>query len=523
MGFNGKNIFRDRGGNFAILTSLAAVPLVLGAGMAIDLSTINARQSELQQAIDSAVLAVAREGKDISDNQARQIAKQFLAGNIEAKLTDIDVKRTGSKVEVVANTKARMAFGSLFGYADWPVSANATADLAFTAYEIALVLDTTGSMYGGKLASMKDAVLGLIDTMSAQITDDQKLKFAMVPFSTFVNVGPQYGPSFKKNGKVDRGTGAEWLDLYGKSDIPQLELKRGVSRFELMHSIGQEWKGCVETRMPSKYGEHDVADTEPTKTDRSSLFVPTFAIDEPDSSGYQNSYIASGVDPLDNSLLGQARKILKYGILTPLAVLETEPTVYTSVATSMSGSKGPGNGCVAQPITALTNDYRGLKSKVSALQAQGTTNIMEGVAWGMRVLSPGEPFTEGRENEPGVEKIMIVLTDGSNVFGNRNTKLGSSYSSFGYLVVGRIGVTAGGSSTTTGLMNQKTLDACDNAKAAGIEVYTIRLEEPDVATGSMLADCATSAAHYFDTPSRTDLDKVFSKIRENIVKLRISS
>ena len=523
MGFNGKNIFRDRGGNFAILTSLAAGPLVLGAGMAIDLSTINARQSELQQAIDSAVLAVAREGKDISDNQAREIAKQFLAGNIEAKLTDIDVKRTGSKVEVVANTKARMAFGSLFGYADWPVSANATADLAFTAYEIALVLDTTGSMYGGKLASMKDAVLGLIDTMSAQITDDQKLKFAMVPFSTFVNVGPQYGPKFDGKGRIIKGTGAEWLDLKGKSDVPQLELPQNLSRFEVMHHLKQEWKGCVETRMPTKKVAYDVADVPAVQSKKKSLFVPTFAIDEPDTGEYGNNYITSNVDPLDKGAIAQVQKLLKYGLSGVVGPLGLDGLVQTNPATNFSGSKGPGNGCVAQPITPLTNQYGSLKSKVGSLEARGNTNIMEGVAWGMRVLSPGEPFNEGRKDEPGVEKIMIVLTDGSNVFGNRSTKLGSTYSSFGYLVDGRIGVTSGGSSNTTNIMNQKTLAACDNAKAAGIEVYTIRLEEPDVATGSMLADCATSAAHYFDTPSRTDLDKVFSKIRENIVKLRISS
>ena len=30
----------------------------------------------------------------------------------------------------------------------------------------------------------------------------------------------------------------------------------------------------------------------------------------------------------------------------------------------------------------MTSDYKGLKTKVNALQANGTTNIMEGVAWG---------------------------------------------------------------------------------------------------------------------------------------------
>ena len=110
----------------------------------------------------------------------------------------------------------------------------------------------------------------------------------------------------------------------------------------------------------------------------------------------------------------------------------------------------------------------------------------------MRVLSPGEPFSEGQGDEGGIEKIMVVLTDGSNVFGNTQNALGSTYSSIGYLVDGRLGITGGGYSATTDLMNVKTLEACTNAKADGIEVYTIRLEEPNVATGTMLKECASA-------------------------------
>ena len=160
---------------------------------------------------------------------------------------------------------------------------------------------------------------------------------------------------------------------------------------------------------------------------------------------------------------------------------------------------------------------------MKSLEARGTTNIMEGVAWGNRVLSPGEPFTEGAKDKPGLEKIMIVLTDGANNLGPTSTKLGSEYSSFGYLVDGRLGITAGGASSTNAAMNDKTLAACKAAKDAGVEIYTIRLEEPDVKTGYMLKECASSPANFFDAPSRSQLDDVFKKIGENIVRLRISS
>jgi Mg-chelatase subunit ChlD len=192
----------------------------------------------------------------------------------------------------------------------------------------------------------------------------------------------------------------------------------------------------------------------------------------------------------------------------------------------LSGGKGPNAGCDTQPIVALSSDYATIEDKVKALKAAGDTNIMEGVAWGMRVLSPQPPFSEGLDPSKAahpVKKIMIVLTDGSNNFGNNNTGLGSAYSSFGYLVDGRLGTTTGNAATTNSLMNAKTLEACTNAKAEGIELYTIRLEEPDVKTGTMLKDCAGDASHFFDAPSRSDLDAIFKTIKTRITNVRLAS
>src|SRR5690606_7982009 len=98
-----------------------------------------------------------------------------------------------------------------------------------------------GSMAGGKLQSMKDAVEGMIESMSAQIKDKDRLKFSFVPFATFVNVGPEHGPKFDAEGKQIAGTGASWLDLSGSSPVPQSELSAGASRFQLYGNVGKSW------------------------------------------------------------------------------------------------------------------------------------------------------------------------------------------------------------------------------------------------------------------------------------------
>jgi Flp pilus assembly protein TadG len=526
-----KEFAADRGGNFAIFASLMAIPLVLGAGVALDFATISRTKAELQQALDAAVLAVAREGKEISDQQAMQIAKNFVTTNYHLQFADLRVLHEGSGVRLDASTKAPISFGALFGYDDWQVAASSSADIAYVSYEIALVLDTTGSMAGGKLTALKDAVDGMIESMSVQIKDRNKLKLALVPFAGFVNVGPEHGPHFDKNGVQIPGTGAAWLDLDGRSTIPQTELVQGVSRFQIAHHLGKPWKGCVETRMRSGGRDYDVADLPADPARPESLFVPAFAIDEGEGFGYANSYIlAPGVNPLDKTPAGMAKKLDKYGIPVnsngkPIAYGTWRPVAINDGPSGYQGfAKGPDFACGMQPLTPLSNDYGLLRSKVKQLNAQGNTNIMEGVAWGHRVLTPGEPFAGASDPKKGnLEKIMIVLSDGANTLGNTNTPLGSHYSSFGYLVDGRLGMTVGGSSATNTAMNERTLAACRYAKEYGITVYTIRLEEPDVKTGTMLRDCASSPAHYFDAPSRTQLDDVFKTIKERIVKLRLSS
>lgn len=518
-----KQLSLDEEANFSIFAAIAMVPLVLAVGVAIDFSSISNRRSELQNALDSAALAVAREGDTISDREAIEIARSFLAANFRIGHGDLNVIRTGTRVTVEATARQDLNFAGVLGYEDWSISASSSADVAFNRYEIALVLDTTGSMAGGKLTAMKDAVLGLVDTMASQIEDTEKLKFAVVPFANFVNVGGHHGPEFKKNGKVKNKTGAAWLDLKGEADFPQTELPAGLSRFELLQHLGQTWTGCVETRY-SDGKNLDVADIPPNPKKPETLFVPAFSIDEPDDWGYSNSYIASSADPLDETPAGQVKKLQKYGIPDASLLDPLDPSSsWLPVSAGTSSGRGPNKDCLAQPIQPLTSDYEAIKRMVKDLRANGTTNIMEGVAWGMRALSPEPPFSEGSAKAPGIEKIMIVLTDGSNVFGNNGTALGSSYSSNGYLVDGRLGIAAGSSSDTNRLMNARTLLACENAKKAGTVVYTIRLEEPDVKTGMMLQECASSLNHFFDAPSRSQLDDVFRSIRDDVVRLRISS
>jgi len=203
------------------------------------------------------------------------------------------------------------------------------------------------------------------------------------------------------------------------------------------------------------------------------------------------------------------------------------PAIDASVSTFSGGEsvpKGPNFDCQTQPMVPLTSDYDLLKQRIAGLTAQGATNLTEGIMWGWRALSPSEPFTEGRARTAGDnEKIMIFLTDGANTWQQLGNELGSTYSSFGYAVDGRLVDSGAGVLTVTNSMDEKTQAACTNAKADGITIYVIRLELQDTTTGSLLKQCATSEAHYFDVPDAARLNDTFQEIAQNIRRVRISS
>lgn len=533
---------RDTSGNFGLTFGILAVPVILAGGLAVDYVGLSVEKSGLQNAADAAALAVAREG-DITQQQAEAIARSIVSANYGFSAAQVSVELKDGVAGVQATVERPLVFGGIMGKSSMPVTAFAEATYAFTKYEIALVLDTTGSMAGGKLSSMQDAVIGLVDGMMDLGMQKDQIKFALVPYAGFVNVGPEYGPTINGLGQIVK-PGADWLDQDAKAPVPQSDLPSEFSRFAMFKHLNVKWPGCVETRVPKKNALHDVDDTVPDVTDVNSLFTPFFAVDEPDNAWkYPNSYLPDGGMPIKGknateadreaqlSRYGQTGKYVKPNDAVD-AILQTlkwkKPKIDNSPSSFYSNKKdpkGPGFGCEVEPLVPLTASASEITTTVKKLKANGSTNMLEGVMWGWRVLSSREPFTGGAsESDSSVEKIMIFLTDGQNSFGNLNNDLGSGYTSMGYLVDGRLdNLTAASTGQTNKALDKKTLAACTNAKDDGIEIFTIRLEEPDAGTGTLLSECASSKSHYFDAPSRSQLAPIFDAIKKGVVKLRLTS
>ena len=174
------------------------------------------------------------------------------------------------------------------------------------------------------------------------------------------------------------------------------------------------------------------------------------------------------------------------------------------------------------------------------MQARGSTNIPAGVAWGWRTLSPGAPFTQGRDySVADNKKILIVMTDGNNTnypitsssYSRRNR---SFYNTWGHSENRRIfdGFTAIANpnhdyTTFRRAMDEHLVETCDNAKAAGISIYSIAFDVPNGSSVKvMLENCAShdlsGNKQYFDAKNNAQLVSTFQAIAEQLADLAIT-
>lgn len=248
---------------------------------------------------------------------------------------------------------------------------------------------------------------------------------------------------------------------------------------------GVNWAGCVEAR-PAPY---DVTDAPPSNGNPATLFVPSFAPDEPDE-GVWSRILQQLTSPTAPVAAGSARP------RCPASDGSASTTARRPTSRSPTApGAAPTSSAYSNPIVPLTHSQITLSTALTAMPAYGGTNLHEGVMWGWRTLSPEPPFTEGRPySDMQNRKIIVLMTDGANdIIGLPNMN-GSFYSPYGYAAAGRLGTTSSNKADLVAKMNEKTLAACANAKALGIQIYTVAFYVTDAAALSILNQCATSPA-----------------------------
>ena len=502
-----RKFWRAKRANVAITFAIAALPVSMMVGMGVDITNAIRVKLALQDATDEAAISLARQQQSIADSAISSTANSYVMASYNETpsitVTNATIDRTNIIATIDDQAVVPMYFSQLVGMSSITVKAHAVAQ--GLQLEVSLVLDTSGSMGdtlgsgGTKISALRTAVTDFLNTMFGNSSTSQRVSIGMVPFS--------YGVRILPSGT----TPPSYMDTGGLEGDPYADLDSTTkTRFQLFSEMNQQWGGCVMTRPPP----YDVTDDTPTTSTPATLFIPWFAPDEPDttlgwgSTQYENDYISDTGGNCTGSTTGQTdlwreKRHCKYKSATP------------------SSGLGPNYGCVSQAITPLTSTLSTLTTAASTLQANGTTNIMEGLMWGWRVLSPGAPFTEGRAySAPNNRKVIILMTDGYNNYGGVNNMNDSTYFTYGFARNGLLGNATNDNNALDALLDAKTLQACTNAKAMGITIYTIAFG--NTADSSMLQSCASKPAYFYFPQNASDLDPVFQSIAQSLTSLRIS-
>ncbi|HAH11629.1 MAG TPA: hypothetical protein DCL48_16155, partial [Alphaproteobacteria bacterium] len=350
-------------GNVTILYGLCLVPTIAAVGAAVDMGQAVVVRKRLSQAIDAAGLAIgATPGLTAEEIQER--AQLFFSANYPATALgdtlSLIATQSGNIVTLTASASVDTAFLGILGIEKVDVSSVAEIVRETRGLEVAMALDNTGSMADdGKIGALKTAMTDLITILFGDSANPEKLKMGIVPFSETVRLNT--------TSAINNG----WIDTDGTAPWAQLNFDNGKHALSVWASMNQSsWSGCVEARAEG----HEELDTPPSASNPATRWVPFFNPEEPDNppySGYSRNWTSDGVTGDQNTRLRNSNKYV--------------------------GKKNtrPNTDCSMQPILALTNSKSTLLNYVNQMQTTGFTHIAIGAAWGWRVLSPTEPFTEG--------------------------------------------------------------------------------------------------------------------------------
>ncbi len=196
----------DAGGSVAIIFALS-ISLIFGVvAIAVDLNRAVSVSTKLGQILDIASLAGARmldqdqaTDQAINDRVTSFVSAQGLLQGLPANsfaniVTTID--RPNNRVTVVGSGNMPTTFAGVIGYKTVAIKKTSVSTYKMRDVELALVLDTTGSMADvpagdtkTKIESLKTAASLVVDTLFAQSVNDRGIRIAIAPFSSAVNTG----------------------------------------------------------------------------------------------------------------------------------------------------------------------------------------------------------------------------------------------------------------------------------------------------------------------------------------------
>ena len=409
-----QSLWGDRRGAIAVLFALLLVPMLGFVGLAVDGAMLYSVQGKLQEALDSAVLAGARvlresgRDADISEFFNANYPEGYL-GTTELIL-HIDADNAGDgRLVLSASATVPTMFSRVFGVDEVNVSAAAGVLREPRGMELALVVDTTGSMgnlAGGgvgktRMQAVQDAALELVDNLYGSEEIKNNLWISLVPFTTTVNIGPQrtdwlagydparyLPPAWDQNEEYAQFAAVSFEGLPYEAVQTNTGAQPDINEAMWRPLPSVSWKGCILVREGDNL---DQTDDPPSEKPFVNQFWPsTKGTGAPGGLG-NNDWTWSNID--------ETSAAKKQGL-------------------------GPNLTC-GEAITPLVAEKTTIQAAIREMQiwARGGTMTNLGLSWGWRTLSPRWRGLWGGSTPvempldyglPHIDKVIVLLTDGEN-------------------------------------------------------------------------------------------------------------
>ena len=523
---------RGRRGSVMTWAALLMVPLLGFLGLGLDTSRAYMVRARLSQALDSATLAAGRTNADdiAAEARAHNVFKaNFPPGYMDAAVTgpNFVFNNTNHTVKSTATAEVPTYLMHLVGYPTYKVMVSSEVKRNASSLEIALVLDITGSMSGGKIWDLKTAAKDLIDTV---VWDDQSQyysKVAIVPYSNGVNVGA-YAAQV-------RGAVASPLSISNATKSNPVVItapNHGFKNGDKVFITGV--KGMTQI--------NNDTDNSPTATTNPQYWVVTgkttntFELTRSngsDANGKKwNNYnsgglidcLAAGCEYQQFISASGSSRIFR---ISSCASERIGADAYTdaSPGSAYLGRHYPAdsNPCPSSTIVPLTPDRTLLKSKIDALSIGGSTAGQIGIAWGWYMISPEFGHLWPGASAPAAYgaseliKIAVIMTDG---------EFNTAYCNG---VIGKDAGSGSGSSSdhincnaTNGSSASQALKQCQAMKQKGIVVFTVGFDLDTQSAKDLMRQCATNESYAYLASDGAALKEAFRSIAINISRLRLS-
>ena len=567
-----RGFIKTAGGNVAVIMALSAIPLTLAIGAGVDYARGLAVHSNMADALDSAALAVGAAATkptacSSSDSTTaascaplQAVAQQYFNANFKkdssadtvgtVSISIANQAVTLSATDTVPTTFLKSADMLLNSSAldSMAVSASSTVVWGQTKLWVALVLDNTGSMTQtdssgtSKISALKTAANNLLTTLQSASATVGDVQMSMVSFAKLVNIGTSYvnssyvdwtdwqaqPPAGTPATSVGPGSSCPWStgsngygcfgapatgwdtanwsptnsgnDLSTTNNVPSSgsyagyicpsQVQSYTSSGSLAGMGGHYFNGCYNsTAITRTVGTGSFAScngySNCSCTGSGSGKVCT------QTTGYNHTWIPNSTASWDGCLEDRTQNY------------DTNNTAPSSSATNFPAANDdncPVTAITSLPSTWTTAQWTTLTNKINAMTAQGSTNQTIGLVHGWQTLTNAGPYS-APALPANTSEYIIEISDGLNTqdrwYGDGSNQ-------------------ASGVDTRMG-------DACTNAKAAGITIYTVFVDlNGTQGNSSVLQNCATDSTKYFDLTTSGAIITTLSAIGQQITNLRVS-